>query len=142
MAVLLHHTYDQYPTPDDQNLIPFLNWILQNERYVPGDINIIFTDNPEIIHLNRQYLNHDYYTDVITFYYNDSDQLNGDVYISLDKVRENAGEYGTSYDDELLRVVFHGLLHLCGYSDNQEDARKEMREKENFYLNTYYSTRK
>lgn len=85
--------------------------------------------------MNRKYLGHDYYTDIITFDYCEGEVLNGDLFISIDTVRANSEEYGTSFENELNRVIVHGLLHLIGYDDHTEEDINMMRSKENFYLN-------
>lgn len=138
MAIFIHYIEDSYPLPNENNLIPYVEWLITNEDYPPGEINLIFTDNDEILRLNRKYLNHDYYTDIITFYYDNPEQLDGDIFISLDKVFENSNDYQTDFNNELLRVIFHGFLHLIGYDDQTSDQLATMREKEEFYLKNYY----
>jgi rRNA maturation RNase YbeY len=138
MAIFIHYSNTSYPLPNEKNLLPFLERLIQNEHFSVGDINLILTDNEEIIRLNRKYLNHDYFTDVITFYYEDIDHLSGDIFISLDKVFENSRDYQTDFNNELLRVIFHGFLHLVGYDDQTDEEITEIREKENYYLQNYY----
>ena len=99
-----------------------------------GDINIIFCSDPYILDINLRYLGHDYFTDIITFDYCEGDKLSGDLFVSIDTVRENAVTYGTSFEEELHRVMIHGLLHLIGYDDHSEADRKVMRSKEDYYL--------
>lgn len=99
-----------------------------------GDINVIFCSDPYILDVNVKYLGHDYYTDIITFDYCEGERLSGDLFISVDCVRENASFYGVPFEDELDRVMIHGLLHLVGYDDRTEEQQKQMREKENYYL--------
>lgn len=99
-----------------------------------GNINIIFCSDDYILDVNMKYLQHDYFTDIITFDYCEKDFLNGDLFISIDSVRENALYYGTEFADELNRVMVHGLLHLIGYDDHSEEDIKMMRYKENYYL--------
>lgn len=99
-----------------------------------GDINIIFCSDPYILDINLRYLGHDYFTDIITFDYCEGDKLSGDLFVSVDTVRENAVTYGTSFEEELHRVMIHGLLHLIGYDDHSEADRKVMRSKEDYYL--------
>jgi rRNA maturation RNase YbeY len=84
-------------------------------------------------------LNHDYYTDIITFDYSENDVVSGDLFISFDRVKDNANTYGISFENELKRVVYHGILHLCGYKDKTEKDVIEMREKENYYLSQFVS---
>jgi rRNA maturation RNase YbeY len=95
-----------------------------------GNIVCIFCSDEEILRINRQYLNHDYYTDIITFDYSEGNKLSGDLFISLDTVRTNSEKFETSYDEELRRVMIHGILHLCGFNDKTPEEENAMREKE------------
>lgn len=95
-----------------------------------GDINFIFVDDETILQINREFVHHDYYTDHIGFDYCEADFLNGDIYISLDTVRTNATLVGASYDDELHRVIIHGVLHLCGIDDKGPGERAVMEAEE------------
>ncbi len=95
-----------------------------------GEIAYIFCDDAKILEVNRQYLGHDYYTDIITFDYCEDDKLSGDIFISMDTVKSNSVTYGTDYYDELTRVIIHGILHLCGYKDKSDDESKAMRALE------------
>lgn len=99
-----------------------------------GDINIIFCSDNYILDVNQRYLQHDYFTDIITFDYCEGDVLSGDLFISVDSVRENSVFYGTYFENELNRVIVHGLLHLIGYDDHTDEDIRTMREKENYYL--------
>ena len=99
-----------------------------------GQISIIFCSDNYILDVNQKYLQHDYFTDIITFDYCEGDKISGDLFISVDTVRDNAVEYGTEFVDELNRVMVHGVLHLIGYDDHEEEDIKEMRAKENYYL--------
>ena len=102
-----------------------------------GAVSVIFCSDPVILDVNRKYLGHDYYTDIITFDYCEEEVLNGDLFISVDTVRANAEEYGTSFPDELHRVIVHGVLHLIGYDDHTDADIAEMRMKENEYLKLF-----
>ena len=95
-----------------------------------GDIAYIFCSDKKILEINIQYLNHDYYTDIITFDYSEGDSISGDLFISLDTVRSNAEKFNTDYTEELHRVIIHGVLHLCGFKDKSTKDAKVMREKE------------
>lgn len=95
-----------------------------------GEIAYVFCDDAKILEVNRQYLGHDYYTDIITFDYCEDDKLSGDIFISLDTVKSNSATYGTEYYDELTRVIIHGILHLCGYKDKSDDESRAMRALE------------
>lgn len=96
-----------------------------------GDVAYIFCDDEEILRVNRQYLQHDYYTDIITFDYDEDDVISGDLFISLDTVRTNAEQLGVSYEQELNRVIIHGILHLCGINDKGPGEREIMEAAEN-----------
>lgn len=109
------------------------NWIKRvvvGEGKTVGEINYIFCDDKKILEVNRQFLEHDYFTDVITFDYSVSNQVAGDIFISLETVSDNAKNIGTNYSNELNRVIIHGVLHLCGYKDKTPDEEKKMRQLE------------
>jgi len=95
------------------------------------NIQYIFCNNAQILELNRQFLKHDFFTDVITFDYSENDRLNADIYISLDMVTNNAGIYNTPFYEELYRVMIHGILHLCGFKDKTVKEKKQMKKEEN-----------
>jgi rRNA maturation RNase YbeY len=109
------------------------------EGKILKDISIVFTDDEYLLEVNKQYLNHDYYTDVITFDYSVFPSVSGDIMISLDRVKDNAESLSVSFEEELFRVIFHGLLHLCGYKDKSPSDEALMRKKENEYLNFFVS---
>jgi rRNA maturation RNase YbeY len=96
-----------------------------------GDVGYMFVNDEKILEVNRQYLGHDYYTDIITFDYDEGDVLNGDLVISLDTVRSNAAMLGKDYEEELYRVIIHGVLHLCGINDKGPGEREQMEAAEN-----------
>jgi rRNA maturation RNase YbeY len=112
----------------------WLRLVAESEIRRVGQINIIFCSDNYILDVNQQYLQHDYFTDIITFDYCEGDRLSGDLFISVDTVRENSVEYGTDFDDELNRVIVHGVLHLIGYDDHNDSDIAEMRKKEDYYL--------
>ncbi len=101
-----------------------------------GDIGYLFVDDEKILEVNRQYLGHDYYTDIITFDYSEEDVIQGDIFISVDTVQSNAEERGLTFDNELHRVIIHGILHLCGINDKGPGEREimEMAENRALYL--------
>lgn len=101
-----------------------------------GDVGYMFVNDEKILEVNRQYLSHDYYTDIITFDYDEGDVLNGDLVISLDTVRSNAAMLGKDYEEELYRVIIHGVLHLCGINDKGPGEREQMEAAENRALAT------
>ena len=112
----------------------WLKMVAGSEMRRLGAVNIIFCSDNYILDVNMKYLQHDYFTDIITFDYCEKDVLSGDLFISIDSVRENAQFYGTEFADELNRVMVHGLLHLIGYDDHSEADIAVMRQKENYYL--------
>ena len=112
----------------------WLKFVAESELKRLGDISIIICSDNYILDVNIKYLQHDYYTDIITFDYCEGNKLSGDLFISVDSVRENASFYGTEFADELNRVIVHGLLHLIGYDDHTEEDIAQMRAKENYYL--------
>lgn len=96
-----------------------------------GELAYIFCDDEKILEVNRQYLEHDYYTDIITFDYCEADTIAGDLFISLDTVASNAEQFGRPYEEELHRVIIHGVLHLCGINDKGPGEREQMEQAEN-----------
>ncbi|TXF76019.1 rRNA maturation RNase YbeY [Chryseobacterium sp.] len=109
------------------------NLIISENRKV-GEITYIFCDDEYLLQVNRDYLQHDYYTDIITFDYVKGKIISGDIFVSLPRISENADLHQKNFDSELHRVLAHGLLHLCGYKDKSELEVAEMRKKEDFYL--------
>jgi rRNA maturation RNase YbeY len=102
-----------------------------------GEVGYLFCDDEKILEVNREYLGHDYYTDIITFDYDEGTEINGDIVISLDTVRSNAEKYGKTYDEELRRVIIHGILHLCGINDKGPGEREQMEAAEDKALAMY-----
>ena len=116
-----------------ENEIEYSSWISEviiSERKNEGDINFIFCDDDYLLELNQEYLRHDTLTDIISFDYSIGNELHGDVFISVERVRENADEFNVSFLEELKRVMAHGILHYCGYNDKNEKDEFIMRQKE------------
>ena len=130
----------QMPDFDQQHIIQWVAAVAKVHDRKVGDINYIFVDDERILAINRQFLGHDYYTDIITFDYTQGKNISGDLYISLDTVASNAQLVGSSYDEELLRVVIHGVLHLCGINDKGPGEREIMEQHENEALVLYRDT--
>lgn len=110
------------------------NWIRKvaaEHGKTTGDITFLFCDDERILEVNQKYLQHDYFTDIITFDYSTSNLISGDLFISTDTVSTNAIQFGTEFEHELLRVIIHGVLHLCGFSDSTSEDRSKMTELEN-----------
>ena len=112
----------------------WLKEVAEAEGRSIGEISVVFCSDPYLLDINKKYLGHDYYTDIITFDYCEDNTLNGDLFISVDTVRANADFYGTTFHEELSRVIVHGILHLIGYDDHTDEDVKQMRAKENEYL--------
>ena len=104
-----------------------------------GNVDYLFCNDEKILEINRQYLDHDFYTDIISFDYSEGDIISGDIFISLDTVRTNSQKYNTDFQEELHRVIIHGVLHLCGLDDKLEEDAIRMRESENSALKQLYS---
>ena len=125
------------PDIDQPTIRAWVKAVIESYGRSTSDIAYIFVDDEEILRVNRQFLQHDYYTDIITFDYNDGDTVSGDLFISLDTVRSNAEELQVSYAQELLRVIIHGILHLCGINDKGPGEREIMEAAENRALSLY-----
>jgi len=119
---------------DFKSVRKYVNKLIINELKQSGNISIIFCSDDYLLEVNKQYLNHDYYTDIITFDYVEENIISGDLYISINRVKENSEIYENQYVTEIYRVIFHGILHLVGYKDKTEDDKKLMTDVENFYL--------
>jgi rRNA maturation RNase YbeY len=116
----------------------WLEDIIKSEKFDIDFLNIVFVNDKRILEINKAYLAHNYYTDVITFDYLQQEKtIQSDIFISIDTVIDNAKNFKVSYFDELLRVIVHGVLHLCGYDDATEEMQKTMRLKENTYLKMF-----
>lgn len=126
------------PAVNEVEYTDWLNRVAESEGYTIGELCFIFMLDEALLEINRQYLNHDYYTDIITFDYTEGKRISGDVMISVDRVKENAEEFGVSMEMELKRVMVHGVLHLMGYKDKSEDEASEMRVKENSKINMFH----
>jgi len=111
-----------------------LQQLIIEEGKEPGDISVIFCSDEYLLEMNKKHLQHDYYTDIITFNYVDDLLISGDLFISADRIKDNAVKFGVAFLEELYRVIFHGVLHLIGYNDKTEAEQKVMRQKENYYL--------
>jgi probable rRNA maturation factor len=122
-----------------EQLSVWLSETVYSEGYVLGSVTLIFCSDAYLLDINRNYLSHDYYTDIITFDYCEGSYINGDLFVSVERVSDNAILLNQSFLTELRRVCVHGLLHLCGYSDKTEEDAVRMRSKEDYYLNTYVS---
>ena len=122
------------PALDERRIIRWIKAVAAGYGFAIGDINYIFCSDERELEVNREFLGHDYYTDIITFDYSTASTLNGDIFISLDTVRSNAEQLGIDFDSELHRILIHGILHLTGQGDKTPDTKAEMTRKENLAL--------
>lgn len=125
------------PELDQQHVQNWIRHVAADYGFTLGDITYIFCDDERILEVNRQFLGHDYYTDIITFDYSTPSRISGDIYISLDTVGSNAASLGISLQDELKRILIHGILHLTGQGDKTPETRAEMTRKEDLALSEY-----
>lgn len=123
-----------FELPNEDNLSQWISDTIINEGFKEGEINYIFCDDAYLLDLNIEFLEHDTLTDIISFDYTLGKLINGDVYISVERVKENAQDFDVTFDNELTRVMIHGILHYCGYKDKNERDEVEMRSKENYYI--------
>ena len=135
---MINYFFEQItPIDIDTKISKWIEDLIENEGKKTGDITYIFCDDAYLLKINQDFLNHDYYTDIITFDYVKGKIIAGDIFVSLQRISENAHTQGKSFDNELKRVLAHGVLHLCGYKDKSETEQKQMREKEDFYLSSF-----
>jgi len=122
----------------DKNKVKFwINQVVNLEKKVVARIDYNFVSDDELLEMNKKFLKHNYYTDVLTFSENRGNRLTGDIAISIHRVKENAALIKTTFDQELKRVIIHGILHLCGYNDSTDKEKETMRKRESKYLMIY-----
>lgn len=126
-----------FPDIDVEKTKKWIEKIISIQNKKTGDIAYLFCNDAKILEVNKEYLQHDYYTDIITFDYCEDDIISGDLLISLDTVKSNADLFSSQLQQELLRVIIHGIFHLCGYGDKTEDEEKHMRKLEDKALELY-----
>tara|TARA_B100001093_G_C26844251_1_gene1022006 strand:- start:14 stop:427 length:414 start_codon:yes stop_codon:yes gene_type:complete len=130
------HKENVSPKFNEDLVSDWINSCISELSKITGALSIVFCDDEYLRAINVKFLSHDYYTDIITFDYSNNDTISGDLFISVDRVVENAKLNNVHFINELYRVIIHGVLHLCGYKDKTTKEKKEIREKENFFLNT------
>ena len=136
---MIDFNYETEFTLENEDAIS--NWIsnvIRSENKKEGEINYIFCDDEYLLQINQEHLQHDYYTDIISFDYTVGNEINGDLFISVDRVKENAQDFNVSFDNELKRVIVHGVLHYCGYKDKSEVDELLMRSKEDEKLAMFH----
>lgn len=130
MPVFFHIENIRFQFTKRREYKKWINKVIHDHGYDPGDVNIIFTSNDYLLEVNKEYLNHNYFTDVITFNYNEEKLISGDIFVSVEQVQINSEEYNSSFQRELARVLIHGVLHLLGLNDTNEEERKIIRKEE------------
>ena len=131
---IYYHSECDFQLKDDESITIWLKYAISKENKELGEINYIFCDDQYLLKKNQEYLQHDTFTDIITFDYTEKNRLSGDIFISIERVKENAITFAVPFDNELRRVIIHGVLHLMGYKDKSKEDAEKMRNKENFYL--------
>lgn len=126
-----------FPAVKKRKTAAWIKQVAESHRKIIGEVNYLFCTDERILAVNNQYLEHDYYTDIITFDYSENDTVSGDIFISLDTVRTNSEKFKTNYEEELFRVIIHGVLHLCGINDKTDADAKMMRTAENEALELF-----
>ncbi|UBM59702.1 rRNA maturation RNase YbeY [Marinilongibacter aquaticus] len=138
--ILFESQLEGFELKEKRKAKEWLKEIAESEGYEMSELNYIFMSDENLLEINIEYLDHDTYTDIITFDNSDDEhKIEGDVFISVDRVKENAEKFEVIFEEELRRVMAHGLLHLCGYKDKSESESQLMREKENWALTLYKS---
>ncbi len=128
----------EFQLDNENQIIEWLSRVILSEKKKEGDINYIFCDDEYLVEINQQYLNHDTLTDIISFDYSVGNELHGDIFISIDRVKENAVDFNVSFDEELKRVMAHGVLHYCGYKDKSKKDELLMRSKEDEKIKMFH----
>lgn len=126
MSIKIYYDQIKYRIHKAKEIKRFLEKVITDENKTPGDLVFIITSDESLVEINRKFLKHDYYTDVITFDYSAEGTVNGEIYMSIDTIRRNALSYKSGINEELFRVMIHGILHLCGYRDERKEERKKM----------------
>ena len=131
---IYYHSECDFQLQNEASISEWLKNAIRLEKKALGEINYIFCDDEYLLKKNQDFLNHDTLTDIITFDYSEENKLSADIFISIERVKENALIFAVPFEKELKRVIIHGILHLIGYKDKSEEETKTMRSKENFYL--------
>lgn len=126
MSIKIYYDKIKFRIHKTGEIKKFLEKVITDERKIPGDLKFIFTDDETEMKINRKFLGHNYYTDIISFDYSDGNKINGEIYISIETLKRNAIIYNAGLKEELLRVMIHGVLHLCGYNDDDKKSKEIM----------------
>ena len=134
MPIYFHNEDISFKINNKKEISLWINCIGNKHKKKVADINLIFCSDNYLLSINNKYLNHNYYTDIISFDYSFNDSISGDIYISIDRVKDNAIKNNLPFLDEIHRVIIHGVLHLCGFNDDSAKEKEEMRKLENISL--------
>lgn len=134
MAISFSNDNIAFNLENKSKLKKWIKIVVEKEKRILGNLNYSFTSDESLLKINIEYLKHNTYTDIITFNYNEGKKISGDIFISIDRVKENAMKFEVAFEEELLRVMIHGILHLCGYKDKSKTDSDLMRKKENSAL--------
>jgi probable rRNA maturation factor len=129
---------NDFELSNEEQLSNWISRVIVSEEKKEGEINYIFCDDDYLLNLNEQYLNHDTLTDIISFDYSMGNEIHGDIFISTERVKDNAADFKASFEEELKRVMVHGILHYCGYKDKTEEDEALMRSKEDEKIKMFH----
>lgn len=136
--MITYHYQTDFKIGEPQKYTDWINNCLRHYNCSAGPIQYVFCSDKDLLEINQKYLNHDFYTDIITFQYAGPPKLSGEIYISVDRVRENADTFGDSFDSELKRVMIHGILHLIGFTDETAEQKADMRRREEELMDMFH----
>ena len=137
MKIEFHYQHD-FEIEDEAGYGSWIERAVGERNFLLGTLTYVFMSDDELLEMNRKYLNHDTFTDIITFDYSEGNTISGDIFISSDRVKENAERYGVNEASEMRRVMAHGALHLMGYKDKTEEEKRLMREEENRFMEMFH----
>ena len=135
MSIYFHNEDNSYVLPAKRKVRSWLKTSIDHQKMSLGTINVVFCSDQYLLSVNKEYLNHDYYTDIITFNYCEAMLISGDLFISIDRIKDNSKNNKLLFVNELHRVIIHGVLHLCGFNDKTKAEKKEIRQMEDYFLN-------
>ena len=139
MPITFHKEEVDFNMPDEGALQKWLEDVVVSKKKSIVQLTYIFCSDEYLLNINQTYLNHDYFTDIITFPYKQGNEIESDIFISIDRIEENARTFDSTFERELLRVMAHGVLHLLGYKDKSTEEEAEMREQEDWALEKFYT---
>lgn len=140
MAIRFSTEDIKYTIKQKRRIVRWIREIAQKHQKTVGEISIVFVSDEYLLKINNQYLNHNYFTDIITFDYSSENNIEGDIFISIDTVKLNSKEFSASFNEEILRVIIHGVLHLIGFKDKKPKEKDEMTINENLALELFFET--